>query len=244
MSATQLGIGGLPADPQTETREFVAGVGTTITREWRGEKNAVLSKYQSLLGVVGLREAAYSNAEGRSRVVAKFIRDVDGGGGNSVTIVEELLGVDQVRSIYAAQMFRELTDNAMAAVLLATENRVADEDIDGYGDWTDVQKELRWQMLHGQESYYETTFVLRVKKQGVRSSALRGVFTGVNEIKALPQLSSGMTELVGTLPDGEWLYKPPQVQYVQRGIWSVESEWNWAPKWSVVYGGTLKGFIA
>jgi hypothetical protein len=242
VSATQLGIGGLPADPQTETRDFVAGVGTTITREWRGEKSATLSKYQSMLGNVGVREVGYSNAEGRSRVVAKFVRDTDGGG-TGVTIVEELLGVDLVRSIYAADTFRTLTNDALFAVLLATENRVAEADIDGYGSWSDTQKELRWQMLHGQESYYETTFVLRVKKQGVRSSALRGIFTGVNTVQALPTLSAGMRELVGTLPAGEWLYRPPQVQYVQRGIWSVESEWNWAEKWSVVYGGTLKGFL-
>jgi len=58
-------------------------------------------------------------------------------------------------------------------------------------------------------------------------------------VTALPSLSVGMLDLVGTLPEGEWLYKPPQVEYVQRGVWSVSQEWNWAPKWSIVYGGTL-----
>ncbi len=241
MSVVQLGVGGIPTDAQSTTREWVRGVGETTTRAWRGEESAVSAKFNQLKTSLKCASAKQETNEGRSRVIATFIRNEDTDG---VSEVEELLSVDVVRHISAAVLFRDLTDDEVAAVLDATENRLADADIEGYDDWSVNQKELRWQMLHGQESYFETAFVLRVKKQGVRSSALRGIFTNINTVVSVPKLSAGMKELVGTLPAGEWLYKPPQVQYVQRGVWSVESEWHWSAKWSIIYGGTMKGHIA
>jgi hypothetical protein len=240
MSATELGGTGIPADPQSESLEWSVGVGETRSIEWRGNKSATRSKYNELKGGIGVQSVSYQNAEGRSRVVAKIARTENG---SNVTIIEELLGVDLVRPIYAAETFRTLTDDQVSGVLAATEARLLEADITGFASWTATQKELRWQILHGQESYYETLFVLRVKKQGIRSTELRGIFEGVNKIQALPTLSPGMRDLVGTLPAGEWLYRPPQISYVHRGIWSVESEWNWAPKWSVVYDGSMKGYL-
>jgi hypothetical protein len=238
MSAEQLGKTGIPSAAQSESRKWVRDVGETITQEWRGEKAATLAKYNALKADIGLAQVSYSNAEGRSRVVAEFARNDD-----DVTIVEELLGIDLVRNIYAAETFRTLTDDQLSAVMLATESRAKDAEINGYSSWSAKQKELRYQMMHGQESYYETAFLLRIRKQGVRSSKLRGAFAGINTVVDLPALSAGMREIVGTLPDGEWLYKPPQVGYIQRGIWNVSTEYHWAKKWSVVYGGTLKGFM-
>jgi hypothetical protein len=241
MAAEQLGTGGLPEPAPMRRLEWTRGVGETREIEYRGERSAVLAKYEALKNEIGTANLQYINSEGRSRLVARFVRiDLIGGGADGVTIVEELIGQDLVRVITASPYFVALSDNDVAEVLAAVESRAQEGDIDGYAGWAAAKKELRWQMLHGQESYFETVFVLRIRKQGIRSSALRGVFTGINTVVPLPDLSAGMTELVGTLPDGEWLYKPPQVEYVQRGIWSVASEWNWAVKWSIIYGGTLK----
>ena len=242
MSATKIGEQALPADPQNESLEWVYGTGETRQIEYRGERSDVLAKYESLKTEQFVRRATFSNTEGRARVIARFAReDIDGGTGDGVTVIEELLGLDVVRAIHAAPAFAALADDAIAAVLIAAESRLAEAAITGYAGWAAAQKELRWQMLHGQESYYETAFVLRIKKQGVRSSALRGVFTGINTVVNVPALSAGMAELVGTLPAGEWLYKPPQVEYAGRGIWSVSAEYHWAVTWSKVYGGTLGG---
>ena len=237
----QLGNTGIPAGAQTRNLEFVRGVGETETLEWRGEKSDTLAKYCELKTDLRTREISYVNSEGRSRVVAKFVRTgaAGGDGGNDVTTIEELLGVDIVRAIYASEYFRELDDDEIAAVLLAVENRWAEAEIPKYATWDAKQKNLRWHMLHGQDTFFETLFVLRIKKQGVASSSLRGTFENVNMVTALPSLSVGMLDIVGTLPEGEWLYKPPQVEYVQRGVWSVAQEWTWEPKWSIVYGGTL-----
>lgn len=244
MSATKIGEQALPAEEQVKTLEWVYGTGETRQEEYQGERSDVLAKYESLKSSNGVRNLSYTNANGRSRVIARFAReDIGGGGtGDGVTVIEELLGLDVVRAIHAAPAFNALGDDALAAVLVAAEARLAEADITGYAAWAAAQKELRWQMLHGQESYFETAFVLRIKKQGVRSSALRGVFTGINKASATaPALSAGMKELVGTLPAGEWLYKPPQIEYAGRGIWSVSAEYHWANKWSKVYGGTLGG---
>ena len=240
MSASKIGEQALPADPQNETLEWVYGAGETRQIEFQGERSDVLAKYENLKTENGVRQVTFSNATGRTRVIARFAReDIDGGTGDGVTIIEELLGLDVIRAIHSAPDFAALADDDIAEVLLAAESRLKEADIEGYAAWVAAKKELRWQILHGQESYYETAFVLRIKKQGVRSSALQGVFADINQVVAVPGLSAGMTELVGTLPAGEWLYKPPQVEYAGRGIWSVSSEYWWAAKWSKVYGGTL-----
>jgi hypothetical protein len=242
--ATQLGKNGLPIEPNGETLEWVRGVGETRSFERTGKNTDIKDEYEALKSDLDVNQLTYNNREGRCTLVARFVRnDVDGGSGDRVTLIEELLGIDIVRNIYAAPLFAALDDDELAAVLLAVENRQQDADIEDFAGWNDTQKELRWQMLHGQESYFETAFVLRVRKQGARTSALQGVFTGINTVRPLPTLSAGMTALTGTLPAGEWLYKPPQITYVQRGIWNVDSEWHWAVKWSVVYGGTMKGFL-
>lgn len=242
MSAVKIGEQALPADPQNETLEWVYGTGESRQIEYRGERSDVMAKYETLKTEIGVRQVTYSASEGRTRVIARFAReDVEGGGADGVTVIEELLGLDVVRALHAAPTFNALADDDIAEVLLVSETRLKEAKIAGYAAWAAAKKELRWQILHGQESYFETAFVLRIKKQGVKSSALQGVFAGINTVVAVPALSAGMTLLVGTLPTGEWLYKPPQVEYAGRGIWSVSAEYHWAVKWSKVYGGTLGG---
>jgi len=105
-----------------------------------------------------------------------------------------------------------------------------------------LMKELRYHMAHGVESFYETSFVLRRSLHGVKTSVVKASFTGINAIAATaPTLTTGMTTLVESLPTGEWLYRPPQAEHMGRGKWRVSQEWQWAEKWSIVYGGTWNG---
>jgi hypothetical protein len=148
MSATKIGGQALPAYPQVETLEWVYGTGETRQIEYQGERTDVLAKYESLKTETGIRQANYTNANGRSRVIARFAReDIDGGTGDGVTIIEELLGLDVVRAIHAAPAFAALADDAVAAVLISAESRLAEAAITGYAGWAAAQKELRWQIL-------------------------------------------------------------------------------------------------
>jgi len=239
MSAVELGSTSIADPAATKELDWVRGLGESRTFEYRGERERLEDKYNELKTESAARQLTYRNEEGRARLIARYTRQEETEPNDGVTIIEELYGQDLVRPVYAAPYFAEMTDDQMAAALAAVETRIKEADIEGFAAWTALQKQLRWQMLHGQEVYFETAFMLSVKKQGVRAVALQGVFTGINTVQALPALSVGMTDLVGTLPAGEWLYKPPQVQYAGQGIWSVESEWHWATKWSIVYGGTM-----
>ena len=114
-------------------------------------------------------------------------------------------------------------------------------------NWTTIMKELRWQMTHGVQSYYETGFVFRKSLYGVKTSAIGATFIGVNTVYGTiagmpsPDLSTAMQSLVSSLPTGQWLYRPPQAEHLGRGRWRVTLEWQWAYKWSIVYGGEWNG---
>jgi hypothetical protein len=99
-------------------------------------------------------------------------------------------------------------------------------------------KELHYHVMHGQESYYETGFVLRRSKNGLITSQIKEAFTGINTVVTAPTFLSEMDNLILALPTGEWLYRPPQAEYIGGGKWRITQEWHWAAKWSKMYGGT------
>ena len=109
-----------------------------------------------------------------------------------------------------------------------------------YEDWQDGLKELRWQMLHGTDTYYETAFELRRTKYGIKQSAIKVDYATINHVVPTPKFLSGMDQLVKKLPAGEWLYKTPTVENLGHGKWRVSEIWQWAEKWSIVYGGSWK----
>jgi hypothetical protein len=143
-----------------------------------------------------------------------------------------------------------LSDEQVAFVRLVVENRMTNSEIDQWCDkhglsaslklasWTVGMYELRFHLLHGVESYYETAFVVRVSQFGVLTTAMLGRFENINTVVIAPQFSEDMNLLVYSLPEGEWLYKPPQVEHLGRGRWRVTREYQWAYKWSIVYGGS------
>lgn len=119
----------------------------------------------------------------------------------------------------------------------------AGKDWDGYEDlvdWTIGMLELKYHLSHGVESYNETGYILRRSKYGVRKSAIRQAFTGINTVLgSTPTFQSPMDDLLQTtLPGGEWLIRPPQCEHLGKGRWRVSEEWWWAEQWSVMYKGT------
>jgi hypothetical protein len=110
-----------------------------------------------------------------------------------------------------------------------------------WANWSIGMKELRWAYMHGQESYLETSFILRKSSYGVRKSTVLATFTGINTVVTPPTFSTPMNDLIASLPTGEWLKKPPQAENLGKGKWRITEEWVWAEKWSIVYGGTANG---
>ena len=63
--------------------------------------------------------------------------------------------------------------------------------------------------------------------------------SNIEKVVSLPTLSPDMMRLIKTLPEGEWLQGPMQVEHLGKGRFRLDNELEWAKKWSVIYGGTL-----
>jgi len=258
MSITQLPVpNGLPPAPQIVTKEFDRQSGERINHEYTGNPVDVDAKYEaykaaSISGGDPVK-VTLSNQNGRARVIAQFERtEVDPDeSGAEITIVEELIGVDVLKDVRTSSYFDDLSDSQVAFVTLSAESRWTDDEIDeqanerGLGasyekdNWTALMKTLFYHLIHGAEGYYETAFVLRRSLYGVRKSAIDASFADINKVVAAPTLSDDMDDLVDALPAGEWLYKPPEVEYLGNKRWRAAFEWQWAERHSVVYGGTF-----
>lgn len=259
MSIIENGTGGLPDLAPVRVRELIAGVGRTDVLTWRGTPDAINAKYETLaaeadMAASNIAQLTATIAEGRASLVARYGREGGGGSGYpaDITIVEELYAVDVVRDIWAAPYFTTdavtlLSDDECAWVLLAVNEKWSEADITEnanaswkeWGSWTAGMKQLRYHMLHGQESYYETAFVFRRNLYGVRTSAMGLSFANINRVVSAPVPTTALSSLIDTLPSGEWLYKPPQVETLSKGRVRGSLEWHWAVKWSKVYGGTF-----
>jgi hypothetical protein len=152
--------------------------------------------------------------------------------------------VDVNRSIYLAPYFAALTSYEILAVRKAYEDQ-------GEADagWGALQNQLFGHLVHGQEEYLETAYILR---QTFRTNSTRSIRKAASQINQVckpvnatgpdfPNLSSKMKAQVDALPSGEWLKRPTQVRYIGKDGTDVSLEFQWAPKWSVVYGGTFTG---
>lgn len=265
MSVQENGTGGVVASAPIKTWEFIPGVGEAITESWpAGEPTAMDAKYAALkvsaqngTSISGVR---MESREGKRLIEVRYNTDATGitvDGTGDIQIIEELYAFDLIRDISAAPYFARTVDgdkglplssDSVSKVRLACELGYSTDDItanfaSGYqwASWSTGMKELRWHYNHGQDSYFETAFILRRSSYGVRKSRVQASFTGINTVVTAPTMSSSMEDLIAALPSGEWLYKPPQSENLGKGRWRIAQEWHWAEKWSIVYGGTANG---
>lgn len=260
MSATKIPTLDLPTNPPAVIKEWVNGVGETITQEWPlGTREEIDAKYEELKSIASaggnIGTLTFSTNTGRARLVAKFGRSGGGipGVADDVTIVEELYAVDVIKDMAEATYWENMTDDQIAFARLTAESRWGEKEVDIYtnklretsatagflwSEWDNSMKNFRYHMLHGVDSYFETGFVLRRSSYGVRTSQVKATFTGINTVVADPEFESPMDDLIAALPDGEWLKKPPQAEHLGKGRWRIIEEWQWAVSWSIMYGGT------
>ena len=255
MSATKTPDVGLPATAPTITKEWSQGIGETAVHEWKGEREEIAAEYaaQKALAQAGgnIAQLTYRSADGRATLVARFGRSEGGVQGypDDVAVVEELYAVDVVKDIREAPYFctggtAALTDDQVNVVTRAVDERWTEAEITPYSktawaSWSAGQKELRYHLSHGGESYWETAYILRRSLYGVKTSEIKASFAGINRVTtADPELTTQMDQLILSLPAGEWLYRPPEAEHLGRGRWRITQEWTWAEKWSKVYGGT------
>jgi len=259
---------GLPTNAPVVVKDWSAGAGQKVTKEWAGAEDDVDAKYeiQKSLALAGngTEQITFRSSKGRATLVARLTRTGSGipGYAYDITVIEELYAVDIIKDICEAPYFAvtvdvpkglPLFDDEVAYVRLCVENRFTEAEITTYAqenglaaanewaNWNTGMKELRYHMLRGVESFFETGFVFRRSEYGVRTSQIKAVFDDINTVVAAPSFDSDMDALIDALPDGEWLYKPPQAEHLGRGKWRVGREWHWAEKWSIVYGGTWNG---
>jgi len=235
----------LPSGPGVDeaiTRLILPGQGRTETLVYTGPRASI--------------EAIETETVERQRVgaitnVASIQTVLDNRGRGTLTITRELLasdstserdgtqelfGIEIVRDISTAPYFASLSNAQIIAVRDLFEQREAAD-----GGWSTLQKRLYGHLAHGQESYTETAYEFRQSWTTSSTTAITRAATGVNTVQALPPLSGTLRRLVSQLPAGEWLKKPTTVTSAGRRGWTVSLHYQWAPQWSVIYGGSFTG---
>ena len=235
--------------------------GEEETREFRGPPDKVSATYEATkteaeAGDERFASLDYELANGRAKLIAYYARqggsggDVPMGSSANTSTIEELYGVDVVKDIRQHPKFQAggewaLTDAQLQGVWDYYQKDVSDFETDGDGviiertAWTDNQKRLYRKLIHGEDSYLETAFILRRTVYGARNRRVKATFTNTNKVGEIQRLSVKMANLLDTLPVGEWLKKPSTCEYLTKGQWRVSEEYHWAEKWSSLYGGTL-----
>lgn len=261
MSATKVPSSATLPDPAPViTKEWAPGVGESEFHEWPlGTAEEIDAIYQTKKSEAeagnGTQSLTYRNANGRASLVARFVRrgNASEAYGEDVTIVEELYAMDVIKDIAEAPYWDSLTGEVIAWIRYCADNRLNPAEITTeaqrlnysssleWGSWSNLMKSFWWHLLHGVETYFETAFALRRSLYGIRTSQVQASFTNINTKVTAPTFESAMDDLIESLPSGEWLYRPPQAENLGKGRWRVTLEWQWALKWSVMYGGTWNG---
>jgi hypothetical protein len=212
-----------------QSLDYSPDTGEVEEESWRGDRASVATVYTQKKRFITLNKdmagLSYSAEGGRATLVARYVR--------GTASIDELYGVDVVEDIRTAPYFDSLTDaQCQTAVNVAERGQAAP------GGWSTAQKKLHQHWARGSQSYFRTGFVFRRSTQAMANRDTIAAFTGINTVVTAPASSGAVKKLLAALPEGEWLYKPPQAEYVGRGRWRITQEWHWAVKWSVVYGGT------
>lgn len=264
MSAVATPNNGLPTNPPRVTKDWTYGTGESIVREWSGLPSDISTEYDAQVaaaqGGSNIAQVSQTTENGRARLIVRFGRTGVGlpGYPDDVAVVEELYAVDVMKDINTANHYVSVVDggaglsddkvafvNKVSAMCLTEDEittyafRVQQDVLGAWANWTNGMKSLRYHLLRGADTYYETGFILRRSQHAVRTAQVGVAFTGINTVAATdPDFTTPMSNLISALPAGEWLYRPPQAAYLGRGKWRVDQEWHWAKQWSIVYGGT------
>ena len=150
--------------------------------------------------------------------------------------IQELLGVDVKRALYRATYWDALPADEVLEVRKAFEDQ-ADPD----PAWNLLQDRLYGHLINGQEQYLETAYIFRQTFRSNSIDIIRKSASNPNTVQPLPELSQEMEALIDALPAGEWLKRPTKVRYLGKEGFDVSLEFQWAPEWSVIYGGSFSG---
>jgi hypothetical protein len=237
---------------ETVTPEF----GSQDTKEYSGPMAALIDYRNTFYGADNVASMELRTSRGRGTLRVNFSRvwsEVD----VQDQAVQELNSFDVVRPIESAPYFRTMATDLIASVRDVFDQQLRpseitkaaaahDADAEAVGLWgAQGDGGLAWQLLGhlrlGQDSYLETAYEFSKTWRSTSTREL-GIASGsINRVVTLPTLSGVMARLIDQLPDGEWLKKPTTVQSAGAGFFSVRVSYLWAPKWSVIYGGTETG---
>lgn len=261
MAVAQLGT--LGANNHKEHRAFVKGSAETITESWNGERVDMVAKYNEL------KELGYSNVDldvdnGRCSVVVTEVFDP-----NTETLDNKsywsysLVPVEVSRAIEDHPYFLvggtitgmgatgdPITPTNILKCRNTLEKLQAEETtleaLKLIAPWNGAAGTEGYKMLEllaywssGRTEYPSSEFILRETKEVSLESLDRADYTSANRV-ATPPSTSTVNDLIGNLPNGEWLKRYPQVERISKTRWQIVTEWWWALKWAKIpYGGSF-----
>lgn len=232
------------------------GIETKTTKSWTPDRGEEVSTVKT--GTAAALEASYQSektaaafnsaisditldlSKGRGTLTIKNARTISTAPDPTTGGNQELLSVDVARAIFLAPYFAAVTSKQVAQI-----RRMIDDGIDDPTGYFSTNATLCYRlfahMVGGYESYYETAYLFRRSFRTTSSKVVRVAAGNINTVQTLPALSRTLTNLIDSLPAGEWLKRPVQCRYQGRDGWDIVEEYLWSPKWSIVYGGTFTG---
>lgn len=236
---------------QGRRRTRTPEAGSSQENEWRGPKDRIAALFDTPSALGNPTYVSSEEINGRGRLIARYASEpeIDGPFDQRSDRIEELYGVDMVIDIRQHPMFGP----GGQFVLAPDEIKSVTNAINGIDNaswsstWIAAKKKLYAMLAHGMDSYVDCGFIYRQSVYAARTQTVRMAFgnsgrvpTGSNGQPAPPPtLSVAMSNLIDALPSGEWLQRPPNVEYLGRGKWRLSTEFQWSRAWHVLYGGTL-----
>lgn len=236
----------------TTTRTTRIGTGRVTVEQYSGPKTELEAKEAAMIagaGLSGISELVLQHARGRGTLTCNYERiATDISPANEA--VQELYGMDLVQDVLNAPYWKahSLTNTDIAKIRYVVEHRLISGVDAKYAILTAGWGTYHWQlyghMINGQDSYMNTMYEFRETYRVVGSRALKKASSNPNTVVSLPALGSTITNLIDSLPTGEWLKKPTNVISAGKGYWDVKTCYQLLAKWSVIYGGTFTGVDA
>ncbi|MDB4403271.1 hypothetical protein N9204_00385 [bacterium] len=220
--------------------------GESQTHTWIGEATAIEAKFETLKSNPGnYGEITFAKMKGKGTLTAKVNVGVDGDAGapsSEVTTIYEMVTNDIYKPIESSPFWTDITAARTAEILFRVQNgyttgqRYHDGNLSNELEGQEIS--LYNHLAQGSTEYLESGYVLRRTQRGAKESALDVAYDGVNTVVAPPNAST-INPIISSLPDGEWLKRPPTVTSLSKNRYQISEEWWYAVQWSVVYGGTL-----